>query len=136
MARIARWCVTHRFIVIAVWLLLLVGTAVGSRRLGTEFTNGFTLPGTESTEALDLLASSSPGAQTGDDTVVFRSTSGRLTDPGVRAEIEAFLTTVARIPVVSSVRSPFDPAVTGQINSDQTVGFAVINLTGQNQDLT
>ena len=50
MARIARWCVTHRFVVIAVWLLLLIGTAVGSRRLGTEFTNGFTLPGTESTQ--------------------------------------------------------------------------------------
>ncbi len=97
MARIARWCVTHRFVVIAVWLLLLVGTAVGSRRLGTEFTNGFTLPGTESTQALDLLAASSPGAQAGDDTIVFQSTSGRLTDPTVRAEIETFLATVARI---------------------------------------
>jgi RND superfamily putative drug exporter len=136
MARIARWCVTHRFVVVAVWLLLLVGTAVGSRRLGTEFTNGFTLPGTESTQALGLLASSSPDAQTGDDTVVFQSTNGRLTDPAVRAEIEAFLATVARIPVVTSVRSPFDPSATGQINYDQTVAFAVVALSGQNQDLT
>jgi len=136
MARIARWCVTHRFIVIAVWLLLLVGTAVGSRRLGTEFTNGFTLPGTESTEALHLLASSSPGAQTGDDTIVFRSTNSHLTDPAVRTRIETFLGTVARIPVVTSVRSPFDPTAVGQINGDGTVGFAVVDLSGQNQDLT
>ena len=136
MARIARWCVTHRFVVIAVWLLLLVGTAVGSRRLGTEFTNGFTLPGTELTQALDLLAASSPGAQAGDDTIVFRSTNGRLTDPAVRAEIETFLATVARIAVVTSVRSPFDPAAAGQINGDQTVAYAVVALNGQNQDLT
>jgi putative drug exporter of the RND superfamily len=136
MARIARWCVTHRFLVIGVWLLLLVGTAVGSRRLGTEFTNGFTLPGTESTQALDLLASSSPAAQPGDDTIVFRSANGRLTDPAVRAEIEAFLATVARIPVVTGVRSPFDPAAAGQVNGDQTVAFAVVALNGQNQDLT
>ena len=136
MARIARWCVTHRFVVIVLWLLLLVGTAVGSRRLGTEFTNGFTLPGTESTQALGLLAASSPGAQAGDDTIVFRSTNGRLTDPTVRAEIEAFLATVARIAVVTSVRSPFDAAAAGQINGDQTVAYAVVALNGQNQDLT
>ncbi len=136
MARIARWCVTHRFVVIVLWLLLLVGTAVGSRRLGTEFTNGFTLPGTESTQALALLAASGPGAQAGDDTIVFRSTNGRLTDPTVRAEIETFLATVARIAVVTSVRSPFDPAAAGQINGDQTVAYAVVALNGQNQDLT
>ena len=40
MALIARWCVRHRIIVLAVWILLLVGTAVASRRLGTEFTSG------------------------------------------------------------------------------------------------
>ncbi len=136
MARVARWCVRHRFVVIVLWLVLLVGTAVVSRRLGTEFTNGFTLPGTESTQALDLLAASSPGAQAGDDTIVFRSTSGRLTDPAVRAEIEAFLTVVARIAVVTSIRSPFDPAALGQINGDQTVAYAVVALNGQNQDLT
>ena len=136
MARIARWCVTHRFVVIVLWLLLLVGTAVASRRLGTEYTNGFTLPGTESTQALALLAASGPGAQAGDDTIVFRSTNGRLTDPTVRAEIETFLATVARIVVVTGVRSPFDPTAAGQINGDQTVAYAVVALNGQNQDLT
>src|SRR5258706_1931546 len=136
MSRIARWSVQHRRTVLIVWLLLLVGTVVASRRLGTEFTNGFTLPGTESTQALELLAASDLGVQGGDDTIVFHSTDGRLTDQEARAAVDGTLASVAQLPIVKSVQSPFDPSAVGQINSDQTVAFAAVTLAAQNQDLT
>jgi putative drug exporter of the RND superfamily len=135
MSRIARWCVRHRRTVLAVWLLLLVGTALASRSLGTEFTNGFTLPGTESTQALELLAASHLGVQGGDDTIVFHSTSGPLTDPDARAAIDGALAAVSQLPIVTSVRGPFDPASVAQVSADQTVAFAVVTLAAQNQDL-
>ncbi len=136
MTRIARWCVRHRFTVLAAWVLLLGGTAIASRALGTDFANGFTLPGTESTRALDLLAAGGLGVPASDDTIVFHSTAGRITDPQIRAGIEAMLASVGTLPLVSEVTSPFASPGGAQLSADDTVAFAVVTFREQNQDLT
>ena len=71
MSAIARWCYHHRFVVIAAWVVLLVGLGALSQAVKSEFNNSFSLPGTGSTTAQQLLAKAVP-AQVGDsDTIVW-----------------------------------------------------------------
>ena len=60
MKRLASWCVRHRVIVVLLWLTALIGMSVISQFVGTAYSNSFTLPKTESTNALDLLQASAP----------------------------------------------------------------------------
>jgi RND superfamily putative drug exporter len=126
---------THRRIVIVVWLVVLVGSLGGlSSGLGNHFSDNSSLPGTGSQHASDLLRSRFP-AQAGDtDQVVFHARTGRLNDPSVRAPIEAMLSRVARLPHVTSVISPYQPG-TRSISPNGTTAFATVTFDQQSDSL-
>jgi RND superfamily putative drug exporter len=124
MATLARWCVRHRFIVLTAWLVVLVGLAVGSRALGSGYTSGFSLPGTESAQAQQLLNSSGTLGQSGGNIVVVHVKDGSLTDATTR-----LLGDIAKVPGVSAVGRP-------QTSPDGHTAIAGINLTKDNQALT
>jgi putative drug exporter of the RND superfamily len=67
MSVIARWCFRHRFAVIAAWVLALVALTALAQAVKSEYNNSFSLPGTGSTTAQQLLASTVP-AQSGTPT--------------------------------------------------------------------
>ena len=92
MRALATWCYRHRRLVVAAWIIALIGISVLARSVGTAYSNTFTLPDTESTRAIDLLESVAP-AQAGDtDQIVFQAQGGaKITDPAVRSDIEAML---------------------------------------------
>jgi putative drug exporter of the RND superfamily len=136
MAGLARWCFRHRFLVLAFWLLAAVGFTVLSKSAGTVYSNGFTLPGSESSRAQDLLAGSGLAGQGGDDIIVVRTDDGRVTDPGQRAAITATLAAVAKLPLVGAVRSPYQPGGTSQISADQRTAIIGLSFTRENQRLT
>ncbi|MFF0163426.1 hypothetical protein ACFYRY_38745 [Streptomyces sp. NPDC005263] len=70
MSTLARWCYRHRLLVVLLWLGMLVGLGVAETSAGSAYNDSFSLPNTESTQAVNLLKSSFP-AQAGDsDTVV------------------------------------------------------------------
>jgi hypothetical protein len=124
--RLADWCVAHRRRVLIAWLLLLLVAALAAYSgIGTRAANQFSLSGTESQRAQDLLEQSFP-AQSGDvDQVVFRARQGRITDPAIRARIEQALTRVSRLPHVSGVTGPY-AAGTAQISKDGRIAFATV----------
>ena len=99
------------------WLLALVGMTLLVKAVGTAYSNDFNLPHTESTEALDLLQAAAPKQSGDNEQVVFETTGGaKVTDPAVKARIEACSQRIHGVPDVSSVVSPFDRAGSG---SDQ-----------------
>ena len=55
MKSLATWCVRHRVVVVVLWVVALVGMTALSQSVGTAYSNSFSLPHTESTQALDLL---------------------------------------------------------------------------------
>ena len=77
--RLAGWSTRHRWWAVAAWFLVLIGLTVGSQAVGLAYHNDFSLPGTQSQEALDLLRQHSP-AQAGDtiQAVVGRLRASRL----------------------------------------------------------
>src|SRR3954470_13186771 len=122
MRPLARWCFGHRYVVIAVWvvsLLVLGGLSVGA---GSGYTDSFSLPGTESTTALNLLTENFNTEATDTNQVVFAAQD--VTDPGTRARIERALDAIAKGPHVERVDSPFAPgAADRQISKDGRVAF-------------
>ena len=137
MRRLARWSYQHRRLVVIGWLLTLVATTAISHAVGTAYSNSFTLPHTESTDAIALLQSVAPQQSGDSESIVFETGNGaKVSDPAVRARIEPMLEKIQALPHVTGVVSPFSPAGAAQVSPDGTVAFAVVNFDKQAQDFS
>ena len=135
MSFIARWCFRHKLAVIAAWVLALIALTALAQAVKAEYNNSFSLPGTGSTTAQQLLASSVPARSGDSDTIVWRVGTGTVRDPAVMTRMSAALTQIATFPEVASVISPYGPGGTAQISRDDRTGYAVVNFTKQSGNL-
>jgi RND superfamily putative drug exporter len=127
MQKIARWTMAHRRIVVIGWIVATVGVFAVSSSVGKKTASDFTLPGTGTQHALDLLRTKFP-AQAGDaDQIVFHARTGTLQSRADRALIRTTLARVARLPHVTSVVSPYAPG-THAISRDGTIAFATVTF--------
>jgi RND superfamily putative drug exporter len=127
-ARSGRAAVRHRRLVVIGWLVLLIGALGISGVVGTEYSNNFSLPGTESQRAANLLARDFP-AQAGDaDQIVLAVRNGSITGAAVRARVEAMLATVARLPHVTGVVSPYTAEGARAISQSAKIAFATVTF--------
>jgi putative drug exporter of the RND superfamily len=106
LARLARSITHHwkRSLVAAIVVLFLLGAAAGA---GGEAADDFSIPGTESQQALDLFKAHSPQFGGADSTLVFTVDQGSISDPGPREAIEGALDKVRELPGVVDVADPF-----------------------------
>src|SRR6059058_4655965 len=107
MRTLAGWCVRHRRLVVTGWLVALIGLTVISQSVGSSYKDSFSLPGTQSFEALNLLQRAAPKATGDREQIVVAVEQGRVTDPAVRSQVEAMLGKVAALGDVASVVSPY-----------------------------
>ena len=131
MSAIARWCFRHRFAVIAAWVLVLVGLGALSQAVKSDYNNSFSLPGTGSTTAQQLLAKAIP-AQAGDsDTIVWQVSHGTVRDATVTTRINNVLKQIATMPEVAAVVSPYGPHGAAQISRDGRTAYATVDFAKQ-----
>jgi putative drug exporter of the RND superfamily len=124
---LARWCIAHRRRVVLAWVAVAVLTTVVAHAVGPNYVTVFSLPGTESQKAVDLLKQEFP-AQSGDaDTLVFDTSQGTFDSPAVRAAITPLLAHVSTSPHVAGVVSPYSPSGALQVSPDRKTAFATIN---------
>src|SRR3954453_7563626 len=130
MRALARWCFRNKFVVLAIWVVALFALGGLSASAGSGYTDSFSLPGTESTTALNLLTDNFNTESTDTNQVVFGASD--VTDPAVKARIEKTLDTIAKGPHVERVDSPFaEGAAARQIAKDKTVAFANVHMDGE-----
>ena len=110
MASLGRWCFRHRWMVLAVWVVALIGFTVAGRAAGTDFSTAFQLPNTPSTQATDLLQKNFPAVSGDSDQIVLHARSGTVRDPAITAAATKMLAQVATLPHVRAVTSPYGPA--------------------------
>ena len=115
LARIARTLSSHwkRSLAAAVGVLVLLVLVAGA---GGQATDDFSIPGTESQQAIDLFQAHSPAFGGVDSTLVFTVDEGNVSDPGPKAAIEGALAKVRELDGVGLAASPFEPG--GQISKD------------------
>jgi len=137
MKSLATWCVRHRIVVVVIWLIALVGMTLVSQAVGTAYSNSFSLPHTESTQALDLLQAAAPSQAGDQERIVFHTTDGTpVTDPAVQSTIEAMMTKVGALPHVTVVEGPYTPIGARQISADKTTAFINVTFDVQGQNVT
>src|SRR3984885_2514305 len=126
MLKLARWCISHRRQVVVGWVAIAVLITVLAGAVGRQYATNFSLPGTESQRASDLLQREFK-TQSGDlDTIVFHVSHGTVASPAVRAAIAPFLGRVSSLPHVAGVVSPYGPRGALQVSRNGMTAFATI----------
>jgi len=136
MRTLARWCCRHWIVTIVGWIAVVVVLVGLHSAAGSAYTDKFTLPHTQSSEALKLLQRADPKKSGETDQLVISVDGGKVTDPAVRARAERLFAQVAKVPHVAQVISPYTPQTAKQIAPDGTVAFADVvfdNAANQNK---
>jgi RND superfamily putative drug exporter len=117
----------HRRRVIVAWIAVAVVMTVIAHAVGPNYVTVYSLPGTQSQIAHDLLTKDFQ-AQSGDaDAIVFRVSHGTIDSPAVRAAITPLLARVSALPHVAGVVSPYDARGGAQVSKARTTAFATVN---------
>jgi len=127
MLKLTRWCISHRLSVVVAWVAVAVLTTVIAGAVGRDYATNFSLPGTESQHALDLLQRDFK-AQAGDvDTIVFHTSSGTVDSPAVRGVMTTVFDSVSKEPHVVSVLSPYTSRGAVEVSKNRMTAFATVN---------
>ena len=119
----------HRLLVAAVWLLVLVAGGAGAATLAGETSDAFSIPGQESTTALDRIKEEFGSAGGTTATVVVQAPEGQtLTEPGNAAAVGQLVAGLAELPGAASASNPLDPAAP-TVNADRTTGYSTVTST-------
>jgi RND superfamily putative drug exporter len=135
MRRFASWTTSHRKTVIIGWIAALLIVGMIAKTAGSAFSEDFSLPASDSKEALDLLEQKFP-AQSGEAAqIVFRSAEGVET-PGVERKMKAVFAKVEKFPHVSEVASPYDEGGgAAAISNDGRIAYATLQFDAINSDI-
>src|ERR1700749_1451936 len=118
------WCYGHRRWVLAAWGLVIAVLAVLAISLKQSTTDSFSIPGTESQQALDLLNQKFPGTGGAQAQVVFSVRAPEsLTDATERQAVEATVSELRTLPQVVNVTDPYQA---GTISKDGRIAYAVV----------
>ncbi|MFF1272076.1 MMPL family transporter [Streptomyces marokkonensis] len=118
---------------IAVWLLAVIGAALGARTAGGSFTNDLTLEDTDSQAAYDTLRERYPDLSGDGMQVVIHSDSG-MTTATMKAAVTDAVTVARDTQDVAVVQSPYGPGPT-MVSEDGRTAVATVQFTERAKDV-
>ena len=131
--RLARWSYAHRRVVLTLWLVITVGVIALSSAIGGKTDDAFTIPGTESQQAQNLLVQKIPALAGGQMQVVFGTKTGPDLDAAAqRAGVERAVTDLEAVPQVVSVRDPYQ---SGAVSKDGRIALASVQFSAAVADV-
>ena len=131
LARLATWCHDHRWWVLAIWVVGLVGSNVAAQAAGSNFSNNLS----GGTHAAQQILNREFPSFAGSPAQVVVSTTTPFTDAANRARTERLAAALAPLPHVASVSSPFGPQGAAQISRDGHIGYVRVNFDEAAGDL-
>ncbi|HSS43515.1 MAG TPA: MMPL family transporter [Solirubrobacterales bacterium] len=127
MRRFATWTTGHRKTVIIGWIVALVGFGMLAGSVGSDFSEEFQLPDSDSKQALDLLEERFP-AQSGEAAqIVFKANQG-VESPAVERKMDGVFTKVEGFPHVSEVASPYKGGGAAAVSDDGKIAYATVQF--------
>ncbi|OJX75050.1 MMPL family transporter [Leifsonia sp. 71-9] len=134
---IGRWAFRARKLVVSLWLLVLVLLAGGAVAFNQGTDNTFSIPGTESQEALDTLSRTFPQVSgTSAQIVVVAPDNETVDQAGIKNPVEDTVDHLAKVDGVSGATSPYSTTVKNLISDDRTAAIITVQLKGQQTTVT
>ncbi|MGY3516832.1 MMPL family transporter [Micromonospora sp. PTRAS2] len=132
--RLGRASLRHRRLVAVVWLVVLVGLGIAAATLRGPTASNFTMPGTESQRAIDLLAERFPAASGATGTIAVKAPAdGQLATPEGQALVKQVTQEAATLPgVVGAV----DPYQSQAISPNGRYALIQVQFAGRADDVT
>ncbi|MGK9149131.1 MMPL family transporter [Plantibacter flavus] len=134
---LGRWAFRARKLVLILWIAVLA-VAGGSALLFNQGTdNAFSIPGTESQEALDTLNHTFPQVSGASAQLIVVAPAGDTVEDGAtRTAIDDAVGSLSDIAQVQQAVSPFDENITGAVSDDQRAALISIQFDGAMTDIT
>ncbi|MFE1914178.1 MMPL family transporter [Streptomyces anandii] len=130
--RTAGFAQRHRWTALLLWVAVLLAVWTGASALGDAYRDDFSLPGTETQQALQTMQKHG-SAQAGDSLEIVLHDRHGLNGPGTRGAVTEMLAKVAHLPQVAQVRSPYQDRQA--VSKDGTIGYATVVLRGKSEDM-
>ncbi|RMB87027.1 MMPL family transporter [Streptomyces shenzhenensis] len=124
--RLGRLAFRRRRLFLSLWIVVLAAVGIGAFSSSGTTTDGLSLPGTQSQQAIDLLQKEFPQASADGATarIVFEAPAGqKLTSAENKAEIESLVAKLTGSPQVAGVSAPF---ADGQVSTSGTIAYAQV----------
>jgi RND superfamily putative drug exporter len=133
--RLGRVAFRRRWFVIVAWIAMLGVVGLGASQLSGPTSEAFTIPGTQSQQAIDLLQERTGAtADNGTARVVFQAPDGATVDSAqARQAVESAISEISGLAHVTSVSDPF---TTGAVSSDGSTAVATVTYDVQAAELT
>ena len=126
--RVGHFCAAHPLRVLLAWVVLAAGVVAAMSAVGSLTSNDLTLPGTQSQQASDLLATKFPPQQNGSSPIVFHAVKGKITDKDNKNAVEASYKALLKAPHVYSATDPFGSSSSALISTDDRTAFSPVLL--------
>ncbi|MEU8249043.1 MMPL family transporter [Nonomuraea sp. NPDC048916] len=133
LAALGGFSIRHRWSVVIIWVLLLLGALAGARAYGGSFTNDLTLSGADSQAAYNTLRARFPDMSGDGMQVVIHSETG-VTSPEIQRTAETALEKVRRGPEVTAVRSPYGQTPR-MVSPDGRTAMATVQFSSRAKDI-
>ena len=130
--RLGRACYRGRGRVLASWLAVLALFGVLALTVGGSYDDNFSVPGSSSTKALEMLEVTFPEAADASATVVVGAPAGeRVDSPANRQAIERYLADLeSKLDFVKGTQSPFSEYLDGLISDDGSHALIRVRVEG------
>ncbi|MFJ8850367.1 MMPL family transporter [Streptomyces sp. NPDC102437] len=135
--RLGRFSFRRRRLVALLWVVVLAACAFAAAKAPAAPEDGFSMPGTESQKAFDLLDQRFPGGNSNaaDARIVFVAPEGQKVTAGPnKAAVEKIVADVAGGDQVKGALDPFKMA--GAVSKDGTTAYSTVSYDVQSIDLT
>ena len=125
----------QKWVFILLWVVAAVLFLGLYHAAGSNTSNNLNLPGTDSQAATDLLEDQFPPQQNGKNPIVFRATTGKVTDADNKQAIEQSYKNIKALPHFYSAVDPFSQEGQAQISKDKKTAFIAVLLKVPNSEI-
>ncbi|XMN07993.1 MMPL family transporter [Streptomyces griseobrunneus] len=137
--RTGEWCARHFVTVLVLWVAALAGLQVLQHAYGGDYSDDFSLPGTQSQDGLDVLKAHAPQAGGYSAQVVLHDADKPLTS--VSDQVATAVADLQKLPDVLSAQNPLPPSGstpppppdpnTGPLSTDQKTAYITVRFSVQ-----
>lgn len=136
LSSLGRACARHHRLVLGIWLVVAIVVSVSSSKWGGETINKFSVPGSDSEQALDVMSANFPQLAGTSAQVVFE-TSGKTIDHYADA-VHQTMANLKSIPGVVSVNDPLAAStelLNSQTSANGTIAYGTVLFSKDSDEL-